>query len=120
MEEAFKEFSQRALRQSRARSKYWLPLEKKIWADIEHELGRKLAKSELQMNSGDLENIRFDYFYSTDAELNSDSESGQQQVIVDAIRSAAKIHVAGLSEIYFHSHQFVQEKCNGDYYQYFR
>ena len=119
MEKAYKEYSQRALQQFRAHSRWWLPLKEKIWADIEHELGRKMAQSELWMG-GSREGIRIDYFYKTDAELESDKANGQQQFIVGAIEKATKKHVKGLPEIYFHSHQFIQEKCGGDYFQYFR
>ena len=120
MEKAFKEYSQRALQQSRAHRKRWLPLKEKIWADIELELGRKIVEADFWMHSGNLENIRIDYFYKTDADLSSDEESGQRQFIVEAIEKATKKHVNRVPEINFHSHQFIQEKCGGDYFQYFR
>jgi len=119
MEKAFKEHSQKYRKQYRAYKERWLPLKEKIWADIENELGRKIAEAELWMISGNLEDIRFDYFYKTDAELDNDIESGNQKFIVEAIERATKKHVIRVPEVNFHSHQFIQEKCGGNYFRYF-
>lgn len=64
--------------------------------------------------------VGFDVWYRFDDDLDRDRSSGRLAELTSIMQAAAKEIAQADSEVRFHSHQTVQEKCGGDYYQYLR
>jgi hypothetical protein len=64
--------------------------------------------------------IRFDVWYDTDAELEHDRATGRHAELAKIIKEIAERITAAPATVYFHSHQFVREKCGGNYFNYMR
>ena len=68
----------------------------------------------------EMTHVRFDVWYNRDEELEKDYSSGKHDEPKAALRRIAKEVSNAESDVYFHSHQFVKEKCDGDYFRYLR
>ena len=70
--------------------------------------------------NSELSFVGFDVWYQFDNELERDRSSGRLAELTSIMQTAAKQIANADSEVRFHSHQTVQEKCDGDYFRYLR
>ena len=77
--------------------------------------------SDLRISSpnGAWTHIRFDLWYATDEQLQRDMASGRQGELIEIFSQAAQEYAGAESEVRFHSHQHVREKCGGNYFNYY-
>ena len=64
--------------------------------------------------------VGFDVWYQLDGELEQDRSSGRLAELTTIMQTAARQIANADSEVRFHSHQTVHEKCGGDYFRYLR
>ena len=64
--------------------------------------------------------VGFDLWYQRDEDLEQDRASGRRAELASIMQGAAREIANADSEVRFHSHQTVQEKCGGDYFRYLR
>ena len=67
-----------------------------------------------------IKSIRFDVWYETDAEFEHDRATSRHAELSNILQEIAWRIAAAPATVYFHSHQFVREKCGGDYFNYMR
>jgi hypothetical protein len=70
--------------------------------------------------NSELSFVGFDVWYEFDDELERDRSSGRLAELTSIMQVAAEQVANAESEVRFHSHQTVQEKCGGDYFRYLR
>jgi hypothetical protein len=96
------------------------PIRRKITSYFEQKAGVSFG-SDLHIGvNAELTHFRFDVWYRTDEQFGRDRESGRHGELADILREALREVAQADSEVYFHSHQFVQEKCGGNYFGYLR
>ena len=96
------------------------PVREKIREFVESESGVNFG-SDLHIGfSLDMDHIGFDVWYQTDKELEKARSTGFDRKLVKIMETAALTFSNAKSRVGFHSHQFVKEKCGGDYFQYLR
>ena len=66
-----------------------------------------------------LTHIWFDLWYATDEQLQRDMSSGRHGELAAIFSQAAREYAGAESEVRFHSHQYVREKCGGNYFNYY-
>lgn len=96
------------------------PLLDAVKAAVDERTGRRWGDNLHVGCDLELTHMRFDAWYETDAELEDDRSSGRRVELVEAMQAVAREIANAASDVYFHSHQFVREKCGGDYFSYLR
>jgi hypothetical protein len=96
------------------------PIRRKIVRCFEKKAGVSFG-SDLHIGfNTDLTHFRFDVWYTTDEQFERDKHSGRHGELAEILREAAREFAQADSEVYFHSQQFVREKCGGNYFNYLR
>lgn len=96
------------------------PIRRKIASYFEEKAGVNFG-SDLHIGFNvDLTHLRFDVWYTTDEQFERDKDSGRHGELAEILQEAARKFAQAESEVYFHSHQFVREKCGGNYFHYLR
>jgi len=84
--------------------------------ETNHEFGDSLwVMSDLKVTK-----VSFMVWYSTDSELAAGQGNGRQDELRSILEDVARKVANAASEVTFHSHQFVAEKCGGNYFRYLR
>jgi hypothetical protein len=96
------------------------PIKAAIRSFVAERAGADLGAELRIAFSIDMTHIGFDIWYQTDEALERDKSSGRQEELAEIMRTAARECAHADSEVRFHSHQFVREKCGGDYFLYMR
>jgi hypothetical protein len=96
------------------------PISAAIKESIENQTGRSWQKDLHIGYNLDLTYVGFDVWYESDEDLERDRSSGRHEELTEIMQRAAKQIADAESEVRFHSHQFVKEKYEGDYFRYFR
>jgi hypothetical protein len=90
---------------------------------------REMAQIETDQEFGDslwvmsdleVTKVTFMVWYSKDSDLAISQSNGRQDEIRSVLQDVASKVANAPSEVTFHSHQFVTEKCGGDYFRYLR
>ena len=68
----------------------------------------------------ELSSVSFDVWYDFDDDLEQDRSLGRLDELTSIMQTAAKNIANAGSEVNFHSHQTVREKCDGNYFRYLR
>ena len=101
-------------------SKLAAPVVAAIRELTEQETGRRWGDDLHIGSSVGMKSFRFDVWYKTDEELSRDRSSGRQAEISGVIQRITRRVANASSTVYFHSHQYIQERCGGDYSSYLR
>ena len=106
--------------QTREHQRNAAPVIAEIRGEIDKATGKNWGHNLDVGASVGFKSMRFDVWYDTDAALEQDRSTSRLEEFSRIIREIAARIAGAPATVYFHSHQFVREKCGGNYFNYLR